>query len=206
MTRHSVAHGQDDLDAAWIGGDVLVEVRDVGPLALDDPPARERVVGDDQAALREAREDSLVVADVPLLLGVDEHEIELAVEAVHRLERRPDVERDLRAVRRAVEVPLRERRPLRVELAGVDPPALGQRGGHRERRVAAERADLEHALRPPEPDEQLEEPAGDRPRQHLRHPEHVGGLRRQLGEQVLVRRGELARRTARCEDRSRPPG
>ena len=132
-------------------------------------------------------QDRLVVADVALLLGVDEDEVEVALEALDRLERRPDVERDLRAVRRAVEVPLRERRPLRVELAGVDPPALRQRSRHRERRMAAERADLEDALRPPEPDEQLEEPAGDRPGQHLRHPEHVGGLRRQLREEILVR-------------------
>ena len=78
-----------------------------------------------------------------------------------------------------------------VDLAGVDAPVLRKGGGHGERRVAAERADLEHALWSPEPDEKLEEPAGDRPRQHLCHAEDACRLRRQLGEQVLVRRGEL---------------
>ena len=166
---------------------MLVEVRDVRPLALDDPPAASVLSATIRPRSERRGQDRLVVADVPLLLGVDEHEVEVAVEPLDRLERRAEMERDLRAVRRAVEVPLRERRPLRVDLAGVDPAALRQRRRHRERRVAAERADLEHALRPPEPDEQLEEPAGDRPGEHLRHPEHAGGLRRQLGEQVLVR-------------------
>src|SRR3954470_20552480 len=51
--RHAVAYRQNDLDAARIGGDVLVEVRDVRTLAFDDAAVRERVVGDDQAALRQ---------------------------------------------------------------------------------------------------------------------------------------------------------
>jgi hypothetical protein len=64
---------------------VLVEVRDVRPLAFDDAAVRERVVGDDEAAFREAGKHCLVVADVPLLFGVDEDEIELAVQAVDRV-------------------------------------------------------------------------------------------------------------------------
>ena len=54
------------------------------------------------------------------LVCVDEHEVEVALELRQRLERRADVERDLRAVRRAVEIALRERRARGIDLARVD--------------------------------------------------------------------------------------
>src|SRR6185437_7344043 len=76
------------------------------------------------------------------------------------------------------------------ELAGVDPAALGERGGHGERGVAAERADLEYALRPPEPDQELEEPAGDRAAEHLLGAEAACRLLRQLSEQRVVGGGK----------------
>ena len=46
-----------------------------------------------------------------------------------------------------------------VELAGDDAPARGEARRHRDRRVAGERADLEHPLRPEREDEHLEQAA-----------------------------------------------
>ncbi len=98
------------------------------------------------------------------------------------------MERDAVAVRAAIEVPLCELGPLRIDLERVDPAVVREPAGHRERGVAAERADLEHALRLPEPDEQLEQAAGHRPGEHLLHPELLAGRLGELGEQRLVRR------------------
>ena len=75
------------LHRARVGGDVLVEPHDRA-LALQHLPARERVVGDDQSALRQARQHLVVVVDVAFLIRVDEDEVEVAVEAADRLERR----------------------------------------------------------------------------------------------------------------------
>src|SRR5262249_30862308 len=159
-------------------------------VALAHLPVPERVVGDDQAALGQTRQDGLVVVDVTVLVGVDEDEVEVAVETRDCLKRGPDVQCDARAVGTAIEVALRERRPLLVDLARVDAAAVGQRRGHRERRMAAERADLEHALRPAEPDEQLEKAAGDRAGEHSLGAEPLTRLLGELGEQRLVRGGQ----------------
>src|SRR5471030_3157528 len=91
----AVADAQDHLHRSRIGCHVLVEA-DERAFARDDAAARERVVGDDQAALRQAGHDRVVVADITVLVCVDEDEIERALEAVDRLDRRSEVKRDLR--------------------------------------------------------------------------------------------------------------
>src|SRR3712207_3634569 len=68
----TVPHGQKDLDGALVAPHVVVELRD----AVHVRPAR--VVGDDEPARRELREDRLVVVDVAVLVGVDEDHVERA--------------------------------------------------------------------------------------------------------------------------------
>ena len=69
-------------------------------------------------------------------------------------------------------------------------PSGGQPGRHRQGPVPAEGADLEHATRLGRPHERLEEAAGNRPGQHLRAAELLGGHLRELGEIRLVRGGD----------------
>jgi hypothetical protein len=89
---------------------------------VDDAPAPERVVGGDQAPLGEAGEHGLVVVDVVLLVGVDENEVELAIEAADRVDRGADVDRDAVGVARLLDVAARDRRVLLFDLARVDAP------------------------------------------------------------------------------------
>src|SRR4051794_17002702 len=185
--RYPVADAQKNLHRAGIRGDVVVEGDDLGR-TVDHAAVRKGVVRDDQAPLGQARQHGLVVADVALLLGVDEDDVEVALEPLHRLERRADMEGDLRPVRRAVEVALREGSARRIELAGVDVAAPRERGGHGERRVAAERADLEHPRRLRHPDQELEQAPGDGAGQHARRAELLRRLRRKLGKERLVGR------------------
>jgi len=49
---------------------------------------------------------------------------------------------------------------------------------------------LEHPLRPPEPDERLEEPSRDRAGEHLGRAEDARRLLGELGQQPIVRGGE----------------
>ena len=62
-------------------------VRALVRLGLDDAARPEDVVGDEQALVGEQRQRGLVVVEVALLVRVDEHEVEGAVEAADRLER-----------------------------------------------------------------------------------------------------------------------
>src|SRR5206468_12216455 len=75
-----------------------------------------------------------------------------------------------------------------VEVARVDVPALGQARRHRERRVAAIGAELEHPLRAEPEYEQLEEAPFDRPGQHLRSAEIRARFVRELLQQLEWRR------------------
>src|SRR5947207_10029543 len=93
---HPVADAQKYLHGAGIRGDVLIEGDDRGR-AVDDAAAGQGVVRDDQAPLGQPGQHGLVVTDVSVLVGVDEDEVELAPETLDRLERRADVEGDLRA-------------------------------------------------------------------------------------------------------------
>jgi hypothetical protein len=99
------------------------------------------------------------------------------------------VDRDLVGVRALRHVALRDLDVLRLDVARVDVPAFRERRGHRERRVAGEGADLEHAGCAGAEDEQLEEAALDRPGQHLRR----GHRRACLLGQPLQQLGRLRR-------------
>ena len=57
-------------------------------------PPRQRVVGGDHPVLGELRHDRLVVADIALLVGVDEHEVEGTVKPFERLSSRAEVDSD----------------------------------------------------------------------------------------------------------------
>src|SRR3712207_6588915 len=72
--RNAVPHAQNHLHRALVARDVLVELAD----AVHVEP--ERVVGDDQPAGREFRQDRVVVVDVAVLVGVDEDHVERSVE------------------------------------------------------------------------------------------------------------------------------
>jgi hypothetical protein len=78
----------------------------------------------------------------------DEREVEalLVAQRSKRVERRPEVERDLAPMRAAVEVALGHLGVLRLDLARVDAAFRRQRSRHRDRRVAAVGADLEDAV------------------------------------------------------------
>src|SRR5439155_23040476 len=59
-------------------------------VVLRDAARPEDIVGDDQAVVGEERQRGLVVVDVALLVGVDEDEVERALERPHRLEAGPE--------------------------------------------------------------------------------------------------------------------
>ena len=82
---------------------MLVELGDRVAL-LEDPAGVQRVVGHDQAVLREPGQHGLVVADVSVLLGVHEDEVEVSLEGVDRGRGGAEVNRDLRRPRAAVDV------------------------------------------------------------------------------------------------------
>jgi len=84
-------------------------------------------------------------------------------------------------VRALGDVAARDLGVLRLELARIDVPARRQPRRHRERRVAAVGADLQHAPRADPEDEQLEEPPLDRAGEHLRRVESRARL---LGERL----------------------
>ena len=69
---------------------MLVENRDGGRVVVKHTAAGQRVVGSDQGTVGQARQDSFVVVDVSAFVGVDEDEVERAVEVRNCLERRPD--------------------------------------------------------------------------------------------------------------------
>src|SRR5918995_4852708 len=117
--RDPVPDRQLDGDDALIGGDLVVQLRDL-PRALvlrvEHAAAPERVVDRDQTALGEPRQYGFVVRVVAFLVGVDEDEIELALEVRDRLRRRAQMEPDLRPVRAAVEVTLGDLGVLRLDV------------------------------------------------------------------------------------------
>ena len=164
--------------------------------------APERVVDRDQAVLAQAGQHGLVVVVVVRLVGVDEDEVEVAVEPCDRLERGAEMDRDPVRVRALVDVSLRDLGVPRLDVAGVDVAALRQRRRHRERGVAGERSDLEHLLRTEPVNEQLEEASLDRAGEHLRRAHRRVGLLGKLREQRLGRRGVQPPRTARSPRRS----
>ena len=117
--------------------------------------------------------------DVVGLVGVDEDEVERAVERADRVECRAAAQLDAVRMGRRVDVALGEVGALGVELAGDDPPARRQGRGHRQGGVAAVGPQLQHQLWPPRPHQRFQEAAFDGAGQHLRRREALAGLRRQ---------------------------
>src|SRR5262249_40440630 len=76
-------------------------------------------------------------------------------------------------------------RPL-VDVARDDPPAVGKPARHRERRVAGERPELQHAPRTGGADEELEAPALDLADHHLRELRVLTRLGREALEQLAA--------------------
>ena len=94
-------------------------------VALEHAAAPERVVEDHQAALGEQRQAGLEVRAVVRLVGVDEDEVERAVELRDRLQRRTAADLDAVRVGAGVDVALGEVGVLLRELAADDLPAGG---------------------------------------------------------------------------------
>src|SRR4051794_14998424 len=126
----AVPHREDDGSYPRVVQHVLVEAPDrLGSVVrvgrVDDAAAPERVVGGDQAVRGEPLERGLVVVDVARFVGVDEDEVERPVELLRGVERRPDLDLDLVAVRAAIHEGAGERGALRIELERRDAPVLG---------------------------------------------------------------------------------
>ena len=84
-SRHPVANGEQHALDALVVAHAVVEPPDrlrrlVAIVRVGDAPRPERVVGDDQPVVGELRQHRLVVVDVVRLVGVDEDEVERAVE------------------------------------------------------------------------------------------------------------------------------
>ena len=71
---------------------------------VKDAAAPEGVVGGDEAPLAQPWQHSLVVTDVVRLVGVNEDEVEFALEPADRLQRRAEVDLDLVGVSALVDV------------------------------------------------------------------------------------------------------
>ena len=158
---------------------------------VDDTARPERVVHDDQPAVGEQRQGRLVVVDVVRLVGVDEDEVEGAVQLRDRLQARAEPVLDAISDACLLCVAPCDRSRLLVDVAADDPAAERECKGHRDRRVTGEGPQLEHALRTQATDEHSEEAALETADHHLRRGRLLAGLRRQTVEQLAVRRRVL---------------
>ena len=163
----------------------------IGPSPSSTRPLEERVVRGDQPALGETREHSLVVVDVAILVGIDEDEVELALEAVDRLQRRAEVELDAVAVRRAVEVALSHfsacvgsSSQVSMRPPSGSAPAIASAEWPLKVPISSTRCGR------PEPDEQLEHAPGDRAGQHPGRGKLLRGLVGELREQRVGGRAQ----------------
>jgi hypothetical protein len=169
---------------------VLVERFDrLGALVLvlfDDASRPQDVVRDDGPALGQLRQDGFVVVDVVLLVGVDEDEVERALERFERLERGPDAVIDPIGDAGFLGIAAGDRGRLLIDVEADNPAALGQVERHRDRGVAGEGADLEDSLGPREPDEPAEELPLERPDHHLGPVADRAGLLLEAAEEVCI--------------------
>ena len=171
---------------------------------LDHLARPEDVVGDEHRARSDQRpavavsHQHAVVVGVFALVAVDEHEVEPPAQRGGDVERRADVEADLRAVGRAVEVGLRELLELVVALDGVQLGAVVQPRGHREGRVAGEGADLEHAPRAVHPHQHLEQLALEVAREHARCHGAAVGFSVELLQELLLGLGVVVDVSFEC--------
>jgi len=179
-----------------VGQDFLVELLD-GPgvgirAGLEDPAMQEGVVHQDHPARPDPRHQFPPVAEVAALVGVDEGQVDPPArrQRAQRVQRRAEPELDTVRQARLLPVGARQRRPLLVDVAAQQRPAVGQAAGQAQCGVAGEGADLDHLAGAHEAGQHRHE------RALLRadledHPvrEAGGGLRDQVAQQRVRRAG-----------------
>jgi LacI family transcriptional regulator len=200
--RQAVADRHHDQVHAVVGGGVIVEIPDgyhgrVVVARVDDAAMRERVVHHDQAAGAYPRYDLAPVAEVAVLVGIDEREVEhlLIGQRAQRVDGR--AEPQLYPVREARLLPVLPgyRGPLLVDVTAHQPSAVRQPPGNADRGVPGEGADLDGRRGPGDLGQQGHERpllGGDGQVGLVR--EQVSGLVRQLPEDGVRRaavRGEI---------------
>jgi LacI family transcriptional regulator len=148
--RQAVADRHHDQVHAVVGSGVIVEIPDgdhgrVVVARVDDAAMRERVVHHDQAAGAYPRYDLAPVAEVAVLVGIDEREVEqlLVRQRAQRVDGR--AESQLYPVREARLLPVLpgHRGPLLVDVTAQQASAVRQPPGNADRGVPGEGADLD---------------------------------------------------------------
>ena len=190
---HAVAHGQQHVLHARVVPDALVDGTDrarvlVVVVRIRHASRPERVVEDHQACRRQLRQRRLVVVDVVRLVGIDEDEIELALELADRVECRPEPVLDAVGDLRFLRVAACDLRRLVVDVAGDHAAVRGECERHRDRRVAGERAELEDPLGAGRADERTEELSLEEADHHLRTLGFLARLGGEALEELAVRR------------------
>jgi LacI family transcriptional regulator len=200
--RQAVADRHHDQVHAVVGGGVIVEIPDgdhgrVVVAGVDDPAMGERVVHHDQAAGAYPRYDLAPVAEVAVLVSIDEREVEqfLIGQRAQRLDGR--AEPQLYPVREGRLLPVLPgyRGPLGVDVTAQQPSAVRQPAGDADRGVPGKGADLERRSGPGDLGQQgHERPLLGGDSQTGLIGEQVSGLVRQLPENGVRRaavRGEI---------------
>jgi LacI family transcriptional regulator len=200
--RQAVADRHHDQVHAVVGGGVIVEVPDgyhgrVVVAGVDDPAMGERVVHHDQTAGAYPRYDLAPVAEVAVLVGVDEREVEQfgIRQRAQRLDGRAEPQLYPVLQGRLLPVLPGHRGPLLVDVTAQQPSAVRQPAGDADRGVPGEGADLDGRRGPGELGQQGHERPllGGDGQAHLVG-EQVRGLVRQLPEDGVRRaavRGEV---------------
>jgi LacI family transcriptional regulator len=200
--RQAVADRHHDQVHAVVGGGVIVEIPDgyhgrVVVAGVDDPAMGERVVHHDQTAGAYPRYDLAPVAEVAVLVGVDEREVEQfgIRQRAQRLDGRAEPQLYPVLQSRLLPVLPGYRGPLLVDVTAKQPSAVRQPAGDADRGVPGEGADLDGRRGPGELGQQGHERpllGGDGQTGLVR--EQVSGLVRQLPEDRVRRaavRGEV---------------
>jgi LacI family transcriptional regulator len=200
--RQAVADRHHDQVHAVVGGGVIVEIPDgyhgrVVVAGVDDPAMGERVVHHDQTAGAYPWYDLAPVAEVAVLVGVDEREVEqlLIRQRAQRLDGRAEPQLYPVLQGRLLPVLPGYRGPLLVNVAAKQPSAVRQPAGDADRGVPGEGADLDGRRGPGDLGQQGHERSllgGDGQTGLVR--EQVSGLVRQVPEDRVRRaavRGEV---------------
>ena len=172
--------GGEHLEEAAGADDAGVAAGGVGDRAVADHV----VADDDRAGAGEAQRPGEIVG-VAALVGVDEDEVEGAVEGGQRVEGRAGDQLDPVGEAGAGDVRARHLGVPPLGLQGDEPAALGKGAGEPDRRVAAEGADLEDAAGARHAGEEVQELALQRRDVDRRQPRcRIGGERRREGRVV----------------------
>jgi LacI family transcriptional regulator len=162
--RQAVADRHHDQVHAVVGGGVIVEIPDgyhgrVVVAGVDDPAMGERVVHHDQTAGAYPRHDLAPVAEVAVLVSVDEREVEqlLIRQRAQRLDGRAEPQLDPVLQSRLLPVLPGYRGPLLVDVTANQPSAVRQPAGNADRGVPGKGADLDGRRGPGELSEQRHE-------------------------------------------------